>query len=619
MKKDSLTDTPQTTSAIASSGRLERRRSVALFVSLLAAVISGHAEAEVKLPQIFGDHMVLQEGAKLPIWGAAAAGEKVTATIGSSTGSTVAAADGTWRIDLPAVPENTAPQVLTVAGTNTVTFQDVLVGDVWFASGQSNMDFGIGNDGHAAETIAAANEPQIRLFMVMKGLSLQPQTTMAPTVPPTNLEGVWRVCTPEVLSGKWGWNGYSALAYYFGREIHHHFNRPIGMIQSAWGGTQVAGWTSISGLEKNPIMAHYVADHQKRVDNFAQATIDYPKQRAAGAAAYKQWNDQYGIPFQKVMADWTSEVAKDVAAGKPSPPRPRIAVAKPAGISPPDGWIYGAGNLFNAMVNPVIPYGIKGVIWLQGEQDRGNAFEYFTSFPGLINDWREKWGEGNFPFLYVQLSNMNPPNPKRPIDDYTATLRDAQTKTLSVPNTGMANAIDIGSSLDIHYKDKLDAGQRLALVARRVAYGETVVAYGPTYDSMTVEGNKIRLTFKEIGSGLVLRTPPWVPLEDPTAVTADISGLQGFAIAGDDHRWQFAKAEIDGDSVVVSADNVPSPLAVRYDWQESPIGNLANKEGLPAGPFRTDDWDDAHPPVLPKPTAPTVAAQPSAPSAPAAQ
>jgi len=269
------------------------------------------------------------------------------------------------------------------------------------------------------------------------------------------------------------------------------------------------------------------------------------------------------------------------------------------------------------MVNPIIPYGIKGVIWLQGENNRYDAAEYFTAFPGLIADWREKWNEGDFPFLYVQLSNGNPPQDKRPIEDYTATIRDAQTKTLSVPNTGMAVAIDIGSSLDIHYKDKLDAGLRLALAARRVAYGEKdLVAYGPMYDAMTVEGNKIRLTFKEVGSGLVLRVPPWMPIEDPTAVAADEAGLKGFAIAGDDRRWKFANAVIDGNTVVVSADDVPNPVAVRYDWSECPFGNLANKEGLPAGPFRTDDWDDAHPPAPPKPLVPAAPAETPAPAAP---
>ena len=589
--------------------RFNRTRFAAGLFALLIAALTGHARADVKLTEIFGDHMVLQQGAKLPVWGTAEPGEKVTVTFGTASASAETAADGRWRVDLPAVPQNTKPQTLKVAGKNRLTFQDVLVGDVWFASGQSNMDFGIGNDARAAETIAKADEPQIRLFMVPRQLSLGPMSTFS-TVVPGHLEGRWQVCSPAILSGTWGWNGFSALAYYFGREIHHHLNRPIGMIQSAWGGTQVAGWTSIPGLERNPVMAHYVADHQKRVDSFAQATKDYPKLRAAGTAAFNQWNEQYGIPFQKELAQWNLDLPKAVASGQPVPPKPRFTgPPKPPGISPPDGWIFGAGNLFNGMVNPVIPYAIKGVIWLQGENDRGNAFEYFTSFPGLIADWREKWNEGDFPFLFVQLSNGNPPQNNRPIEDYTATLREAQAKTLSVPATGMAVAIDIGSALDIHYKDKLDAGLRLALVARRVAYGETVVAYGPMYDSMSVEGNKIRLAFKEVGSGLVLRVPPWMPLEDPTAVAADTAGLKGFAIAGDDRKWKFANAVIDGHTVVVSADGLPNPVAVRYDWQECPPGNLANKEGLPAAPFRTDAWDDAHPPA-PKP--PTAATSPQA-------
>jgi len=616
MKNDPLNNEQKSKSAIKFRAFFKRQHLLAGLLLLLAAGFVGQARADVKLADIFGDHMVLQEGVKLPVWGTADPGDKVTVTFGSASGSAVAAADGTWRVDLPPVPENTAPQVLTVAGKNTITFQDVLVGDVWFASGQSNMDFGIGNDGHAAETIASANEPQIRLFMVTKQLSLQPLSTIAKPLP-DSLEGKWQVCSPTTLGGKWGWNGFSALAYYFGREIHHHFNRPVGLIQASWGGTQVAIWTSVSGLEKNPVMAHWVQDHQKLVDNFDQATKDYPAQLVAHNAVFKQWNEQYGIPFEKELTQWNLDVAKAVAAGKPAPPKPRLTVPKPPGFGPPNGWTYGAGNLFNGMVNPIIPYGIKGVIWLQGENNRYDAAEYFTAFPGLIADWREKWNEGDFPFLYVQLSNGNPPQDKRPIEDYTATIRDAQTKTLSVPNTGMAVAIDIGSSLDIHYKDKLDAGLRLALAARRVAYGEKdLVAYGPMYDAMTVEGNKIRLTFKEVGSGLVLRVPPWMPIEDPTAVAADEAGLKGFAIAGDDRRWKFANAVIDGNTVVVSADDVPNPVAVRYDWSECPFGNLANKEGLPAGPFRTDDWDDAHPPAPPKPLVPAAPAETPAPAAP---
>lgn len=486
-----------TSSMITSQYRFARMRLVAVLFSLVAT-LTGQARADVTLAEIFGDHMVLQQGAKVPVWGWADPGEKVTVTFGNAHGSAITKADGTWRVDLPPVPLKMAPQVLTVTGKNTVTIQDVLVGDVWFASGQSNMEFGIKSDEKADATIAKADEPQIRLFMVPKQLSLQPQSAFSKVVP-GHVEGKWQVCSPAILGGNWGANGYSAVAYYFAREIHHVTNHPIGMIQAAWGGTQVAGWTSISGLKKNPIMEHYVQDHQKRVANFAQATLDYPKARGASLAAFQQWNKKYGIPFQKEMDQWNLAVAKAAAAGQQPPPRPRASVPKPSGATPPDGWIYGAGNLFHGMVAPLIPYAIKGVIWYQGENDRGNAFEYFTSFPGLIADWREKWKQGDFPFLYVQLANTNPPQPNRPSEGYSTLVRDAQFKTLSVPNTGMAVTIDIGSCLDIHYKNKLDVGLRLALAARRIAYGEkNLVASGPLYSAMTVEGGKIRLDRKSV-------------------------------------------------------------------------------------------------------------------------
>jgi sialate O-acetylesterase len=576
---------------LTSQQRLERTRWVIVLFSL-AAALTGHARADVKLAEIFGDHMVLQAGAKLPVWGWADPGEKVTVTFGSASGSAVAGGDGTWRVELPAVPPNTAPQSLKMAGHNTLTCQDVLVGDVWVAAGQSNMDFGIGNDERATETIAQANEPQLRLFMVPRQLALQPQRTFSKAVP-DHLEGRWQVCSPASLGGNWGWKGFSAVAYYFGREIHRVTKRPIGLIQTAWGGTQAAGWTSISGLEKNLIMAHYVQDHQQRVEHFAQATLDYPRLKAKSDAAFKAWNAEVGIPFQKAMDQWNRDVAQAAAAGQRPPPKPRLTVPKPPGQSPPDGWIYGAGNLFNGMVAPLIPYAIKGGIWYQGENDRGNAFEYFTSFPGLIADWREQWNQGDFPFLFVQLANCNPPQPQRPSEGYSTLLREAQLKTLAVPHTGMAVTIDIGSCLDIHYKDKLDVGLRLALAARRVAYGEKdLVASGPLYTAMTVENGKIRLKFKEIGSGLILRVPPWLKAEAPAEAAANATGLKGFAIAGEDRKWIWAEASIDGDTVVVSGQGLAHPVAVRYDWQDCPPGNLYNKEGLPASPFRTDAWKD---------------------------
>ena len=592
--------------------RLGRLRLLPLFlVPVLTGTLAGAARAEVKLAEIFGDHMVLQEETKLPVWGWADPGEKVTVTLGNASGSAVAAADGTWRVDLPPVPQNTAPQVLTVAGKNTLTFQDVLVGDVWLASGQSNMEFGIGNDDRGAEAIAKADEPQIRLFMVPKATSLDPKTGFV-TVPPDHLEGKWQVCSPTTLGGKWGWNGFSAAAFYFGREIHHVTNRPIGLIGTYWGGTPAQAWTSLSGLQQDPVLAHYVEAHQKFVDNYTQASADYPKLKADFDTAMQQWNQNVAPALNQAMTQWRTDAATAVAANQPVPPQPVPSQPKPNAPLPPDGGQNAPTDLFNAMIAPLVPYAIKGAIWYQGEANAGNGKEYATLFPRMITDWREKWGQGDFPFLFVQLANWLAPQKEPAEVSGWALLREAQLKTLALPHTGMALAVDIGNPFDIHPKDKLDVGLRLALAARRVAYGENVVSSGPIYDTMTVEGSKIRLTFKEVGGGLTMGVPPWTPTGTPPPAPTE---LKGFAIAGDDKKWVWGKAEIEGNTLVVSGDGVANPVAVRYDWANCPFGNLYNKEGLPASPFRTDDWEDA-PPAPPKPAAPTPAV-PLAPAQPA--
>jgi sialate O-acetylesterase len=254
--------------------------------------------------------------------------------------------------------------------------------------------------------------------------------------------------------------------------------------------------------------------------------------------------------------------------------------------------------LYNGMIAPLIPYAIKGAIWYQGESNAGNGLEYQTLFPRMISGWREKWNQGDFPFLYVQLANFMAPQVKSSEGGW-AELREAQLKTLSLPNTGMAVIIDIGDAHDIHPKDKIDVGLRLALAAKHVAYKQDLVYSGPIYDSMKIEGNKIRLTFKDTGSGLQMSASPWTPTGVPVPAPTE---LTGFAIAGADQNWVWAKAQIDGNSVVVSSDQVPSPVAVRYGWASNPPCNLYNKEGLPASPFRTDDWTDPKPAPTPPPS-----------------
>jgi sialate O-acetylesterase len=545
------------------------------FSAALAAFIIGglaDAQAEVRMPAIFGDHMVLQREIKLPVWGWAKPGEKITATFKKQTRTTVAGSDGKWRIDFEPVDSDGQPATLTVTSAeNTLTFTDVLVGDVWIVSGQSNMEFGIQNDSRGKEAIANATDSQIRFFFVPWRTALPPQTNIGPTMPPSPLNGKWLVCSPETMGANWAWHGFSAVGYYFARDIRKALGRPLGMIATYKGGTPAQAWTSISGLEKDPALAHYVEDHRQRVDHFTNSE-----------ARFEFENTTYQAELKKQRA----EAEKARAGGQPIP-----AATLKAPV-PADGGFGAPANLFNGMVAPLIPYGIEGVLWYQGESNGDNmrqATEYAILFPRMIRDWREQWGQGEFPFLFVQLPNINGAA-KTPSEGRWPWVREAQLQALAVPNTGMAVTIDIGDADNLHPPDKIYVGERLALAARKVAYHQDLVYAGPIYDSMSVEGNKIRIRFRNIGGGLAIGAPP--PNAEKTSVPMP-SELSGFGIAGDDRHFVWAEAVIDGNTVLVSAEGVPHPISVRYDWAQNPPGDLYNKEGLPASPFRTDDWPPA--------------------------
>jgi sialate O-acetylesterase len=483
---------------------------------------------EITMPDIFGDHMVLQQGTKLPVWGFAAPSEKVTVSFASQTATTTADREGNWRVDLAPVPLNgagAAPQTMTIAGSNTITLQDVLVGDVWIASGQSNMNFGMNLLENAPAEIAKANEPQLRLFYVPIQTGLIPQKYIG-AYPLGAPYAKWQVCTPQSVAQD-GFDGFSAVGYYFGRALQQAVGHPVGIIGTYWGGTSAQAWTSLKGLQSDPALAHYVTEYQK------------------------------------------------IAANQ---------------IAPPADNTGSPTSFYNGMVAPLRPYAIKGVAWYQGESNTGTVGmgeEYHTLLEVLIKDWRDKWNEGDFPFVYVQLASFGNPA-QTPSEGLWPYLRESQAKTLEVPHTGMAVAIDLGNPASIHPKDKSDVGARLALAARHVAYGEDVVYSGPTYDSMQVDGNKITISFKNVGSGLKIAAPPWKP--DGAAI-ATPTELTGFGIAGADRNWVWAQATIDGNKVIVSSDKVPAPVAVRYGWADTPPVDLYNKEGLPASPFRTDNWD----------------------------
>jgi len=542
---------------------------------LLAITAFGFASpvhADVKMSSLFGDHMVLQQDANLPIWGRADAGETVTVTLGKSTAKTVAGPDGKWRVNLPKSPADSTPLTLTVAGKNTLHFEDVLIGDVWVCSGQSNMEFGIANVSKG-EVI----DPGIRVFYVTKSASLTPVEETEFVPPEIGM---------DTMSGHWqktlqvgGWNGFSAVGYFFAKNLHQFTGKPVGMIGTYWGGTPAQAWTSLSGLQKEPALAHHITSLKGlRPEQLAK----FPVKWADYVGAMKKWNKEAFEPLNGQLKAWEAAAKAAKEAGQPEPPKPELAFPRPAN----PGNVGTTSTLFNGMINPLLPYAIKGVVWYQGEANAGNSADYSILFPTMIKDWREKWGQGDFPFLFVQLAGYGVPTTD-PTRGKWALMREAQSKALALPNTGMATAIDVGHERGIHPTNKIPVGQRLALLAQQVAYGQTVVASGPTYDSMKVEGNKIRINFKNTGSGLVIGVPPPQPGEQPKPIPSD---LTAFEIAGADQQWSPAKAVIDGTTVIVSSEQVAAPVAVRYAWADYPQCSLYSKEGLPAYPLRTDDW-----------------------------
>ncbi|HTJ78680.1 MAG TPA: sialate O-acetylesterase [Rariglobus sp.] len=566
-----------------------------LAATILLAIAS-LAKADVHPASLFGDHMVLQEETKVPVWGKADPGEKVSVTFAGQTVTTVAGADGAWRVDLLPLKTDANGQSLTITGKNSLTFSDVLVGEVWIASGQSNMAFGLTEEMHAHDAIAQADDPQLRLFQVPYANSLEPKAELA-SVGKNDRKGSWCPTTATLFKGPGPTLNFSAVAYYFAREIRVRTGKPVGVIGTYVGGTAAQAWTSIDGIKHDPVLAHYLDEYQKAVADYPKQVAEFPAKNEKFKAQQKAWYDtDEGKAFSAAMAQWNKDKAAVVANGGPQPKRPDIPKSYPAhGPATPGGGSRTPTVLFNAMVQPLIPCAFKGVIWYQGESNGDTlppSVEYAHTFPNMITDWRAHWGRGDFPFYFVLLANYRAPA-TTPSQDNWPWVREGQLAALKLPNTATGSAIDVGDDKTIHPLDKLDVGQRLSLPARALVYGEKTLTYsGPAYEAMRVEGNTIRLAFKHLGGGLILGTPP-PSSGNPHPVTA--TELKGFGIAGADQNFVWAKAVIDGNTVVVSSDTVPHPVAVRYDWADNPAGNLYNKEGLPANPFRTDDWAPAQP------------------------
>ena len=488
---------------------------------------------EVRLPSIFGNHMVLQREQANPIWGWADAHESITIHIEDQRVQTQAAADGGWKATLNPLPVG-GPYSMRIEGKNTLLLENIMVGEVWICSGQSNMQWSINASNDPDLERLTAHYPNIRLVTVPQVGTQEPQS---------DFEGQWQPCSPETVGN------FSAVGYFFGRQLHQTLNIPIGLINNAWGGSAAEAWVRRDLLEAD---ARY------------GPLLERWKKPESDEALLKAMSD-----YEAALETWESAATTARGLGKDIPNRPRRPNNALTGNHRP-------GNIYNGVLRPTIGYGIRGAIWYQGESNAGRAYQYRDLFPLMIQNWRDVWGQGDFPFYWVQLANFRMEK-DQPSDSDWAELREAQTMTMSrLPNTGEAVIIDLGEAQDIHPKNKEDVGKRLARWALAREYGFGLVHQSPIYASMERQGSKIILSFDHVGGGLDL---------------FDVQKPVGFTIAGADQQFQHAEGKIlNQHQIEVWSESVAQPVAVRYAWADNPVCNVQNKEGLPLTPFRTDDW-----------------------------
>ncbi|WP_035611429.1 sialate O-acetylesterase [Haloferula sp. BvORR071] len=626
--------------------------------------ISIASAAEPFLSPVFTDNMVLQRDQQDAVWGWTQAGSTVKVSIAGKTAEAKAGADGKWLATLPALPAG-GPYTLSVEGPESVTLKDVLVGDVWICSGQSNMEWVLSNSNNAQTEIAEANFPQIRHLLIPHVTSADPKASFS--------SDGWQVCSPKTAGS------FTAVGYFFGRELHKELGVPIGLLHTSWGGTIAEAWTSKEALTplqdfnqamedlerqsksssgeaalqeewyaKNdpdakkwsaaefadsswPEMTQPAAWSGSNVAELAnfdgvawfRRSVDIPAAaagkeavlnlgpiddedtawvngRQVGATDGFMKGRSYKIPAGVLKAGANSIAVRvlDINGNggfTGSPDSMKLTMDGQSPVSLAGAWHYKTSAdlqkvpafpkrmgqnpniptvLYNSMISPLLPFGIKGAIWYQGESNASRAAQYRTLLPAMIGDWRKRFGQGDFPFYIVQLANFTKILPE-PGESEWAELREAQSLTAKkVPHSGIATIIDIGEANDIHPRNKQDVGKRLALQALAKTYGKQVVAAGPEFKEAKVEGSAMRLSFDSIGGGLVAKS----------------GELASFAIAGEDKKFVWADAKIDGNTVVVSSPQVSAPVAVRYAWASNPVATLFNKEGLPAEPFRTDNW-----------------------------
>lgn len=509
---------------------------LALAIAFAVAVAVLPAHAEVCLPKIFGSHMVLQQGKPIQLWGWANPGETAIAQLGDAKESTVANDKGEWKISLPAMKAG-GPYLLRVAGSNEVVLQDVMVGEVWLCSGQSNMEMGMKMFHISPQEIAEANHPGIRLMLVENKWTPRPQN---------DIGGAWRVCTPQTIS-EGGWNGFSATAYYFGREIHRTLGVTVGLIDADWGGTKIESWTPPEGFAAVPALK----EESDRVQLANPKSDDCQQRLQQAVAQLDQWHQSARVALQ---------------SGEPTPPAPTL----PDELRGPQE-LQQATALYNGMIHPLAPFALRGAIWYQGESNMGDGMRYADRMKALVSGWRQVWAQGDFPFYFVQIAPFNYPNhpPETAPEIWEAQAAAAR----EIPNSGMAVINDVGDLNDIHPQDKRTVGKRLALLALAKTYGKhDLAASGPVFKSLKAERNQLRVQFDHADGGLTTRdgkAPDWFEIID-----AENGG------------FVKAEARISGDSIVLSSPEVKHPVAMRFAWSHIATPNLMNGKGLPAGAFR---------------------------------
>ena len=503
-----------------------------LFAVIAAHVLITCAHAAVTLPDVISDGMVLQQNQRVPIWGKADRGEAVTVRFAGQSRSTTAGDDGEWLIRLAPMKANATPTTMTISGRNTIELRNILVGEVWLVAGQSNMQRLLSETDNGQAAMAAADHPQIRLFNVSR------QVAFKHAPPPL---ARWLACSPQSVKE------FSAAGYYFGVELEKELRVPIGLINASYGGSQAEAWTPVEYLLAS-------RDLKPTVDRTKIWDEERPRVRAE---------------YDEAITKWRADADKAVAAGARPSPSPAV----------PDALreYRIASSIYDGMIEPLMPFYIRGAVWYQGESNEARAEQYGILLPVMIKAWRERWGEGDFPFGIVQLPNYRDPK-SEPADEAWSYIREAQRRTVySTPNTGLIVTIDIGEAHDIHPKNKLEVGKRMARWALADAYRQKITKSGPMLLDARPVNSKVQVRFFEVGHGLRVRGD---------------GELSEFAIAGADRKWYWAHAKIVAkDTIEVWSDSVKKPVAVRYAFNNNPRNpNLTNDTGLPAAPFRTDDW-----------------------------